>query len=71
MKYWGCLLYTSKGVSPRRERQEDADMAEIPMVYRASDELAETFPFKIYTFEVLLTQPLHVHDYFQDVYKRQ
>ena len=40
-------------------------MAEIPMVYRASDELAETFPFKIYTFEGLLTQPLHVHDYFQ------
>ncbi len=40
-------------------------MEETPVVFRACDELEENFPFKIYTFEGTLRQPLHVHDYIQ------
>ena len=37
-------------------------MEEAPVSFRAQDELAEGFPFKIYTVQGRLKQPLHTHD---------
>ena len=40
-------------------------MEETQIFFRASDELPEGFPFKIYTVDEPIRQMLHVHDYIQ------